>query len=96
MGGHVPSLEKVGPAPRVPAPLNQARREGREVFLGPTTFVGPPSLKNTLKAVPYDFFLTSDMHKIQFRPGGTYDAPSDPLPILPLLDACVSISEPTE
>jgi len=30
---------------------------------------GAPSLKNTEKGVPYGFFLTSNMHKIHFRPG---------------------------
>ena len=59
-------------------------RGGRgKVFPGPATFGGPPSLKNTEKGVPGGFFLTSNMHKIHFRPGvnparGAYDSPQTP------------------
>jgi len=49
----------------------QARREGgRGKFSrAPRRLGAPPSLKNTEKGVPYGFFLTSNMHKIHFRPG---------------------------
>ena len=46
------------------------RGERRESFPGPRDVWGAPSsLKNTEKAVPDGFFLTSNMHKIHFRPG---------------------------
>jgi len=46
------------------------RGEMGEVFPGPATFGGPlRRSKNTEKDVPDGFFLTSNMHKIYFRPG---------------------------
>ena len=51
----------------------QVRREGERggsFPRAPRHLGAPPSLKNTEKGVPNGFFLTSDMHKIQFRPGG--------------------------
>ena len=62
----------------------QARREeGKgESFSGHRDVLGaPPLLRNTEKGVPDGFFLTSNMHKIHFRPkrtGRAYDAPPDP------------------
>jgi len=51
----------------------QARRKGEgevgKVFPGPATFGGPAIAQNTEKGVPDGFFLTSNMHKIHFRPG---------------------------
>jgi len=54
------------------------------VFLGPVTFGGLPSLKNTEKGVPDGFFLTSYMHKSIFGrgstpdpAGGAYNTPAD-------------------
>ena len=46
------------------------RGEWGESFPGPRDVWGaPPSLKNTENGVPDGFFLTSNMHKIHFRPG---------------------------
>jgi len=66
---------------------SQARRKGikGEVFAGPRRLGAPSSLKNTENGVPDGFFLTSNMHKIHFRPElrpglhwRAYDAPLDP------------------
>jgi len=72
LGERLPS-----PRVRVKCPIihserdKQARREGGKVgkvFPGPATFGGPLSLKSTENGVPDGFFLTSNMHKIHFRP----------------------------
>jgi len=49
----------------------QARREGvrGEFSRTPRRFGGPPSLNNTETAVPDGLLLSSNMHKIHFRPG---------------------------
>jgi len=49
---------------------HQARRGVRKSFPGPRDVWGaPPSLKNTEKGVPDDFFLAPNTHKIHFRLG---------------------------
>ena len=63
---------------------DQVRREGEgKVFPGPATFAGGG--RHRSKIVKGGFFLTSNMHKIKFRPGlhpetriGVYDAPQTP------------------
>jgi len=50
------------------AGLSRGGGEGRN-FPGPRDIWGPPSFENTEKCVPDGFLLTSNMHKIHFRPG---------------------------
>jgi len=63
-------------------PVERGKEE--KVFPGPATFGGPRHRSKILteKGVPDGFILTSNMHKIQFRPRlcpnpaeGAYDAP---------------------
>ena len=51
-----------------PRPVERGVGERGKVFPAPRRSGAPPSLKNTEKCVTGGFVLTSNMHKIHFRP----------------------------